>query len=402
MTAETLGRRTLLVGTGAAAMTALSYRRVLGANDRIRLGVIGTGARAQSLMKRLLEAGGNEQLAICDVYEPRLLQAASLLEGRAKQLGDYRAVLDMKDLDGVVIGSPQHWHMQMTLDALAAGKDIFLEKCVSHSIVEGEKMVKAVAASDRVVQTGTQQRSQTHYLQAAELVRSGKLGKINFVHAYWYQNVGGRKYPEWKPDKIDWKRFTGNAPKHPPSAERYFKWRWYWDYGGGPICELLTHWIDVVHWFTGSEAPRTVTARGARHSTNFEVPDTSNTTLEYPDFTVAFTNNMASRVGDGGIDFHGDKGTLRVDRRHLAFYADQADFLPGTFWPKPEIHVLSEKDGTLAHVENFLSCMRSRQIPTAPMTVAHPAARASHLANLSLRSGRPVRWNATRKKPERV
>ena len=140
-----IGRRGVLAAGTALATTALSYRRVLGANDRIRLGVIGTGQRAQSLMKRLKELPGNEQVAVCDVYEPRLLEAVAMRRrAGAKQNVDHRAVLDSKDIDGVVIGSPQHWHKQMTLDALAADKDVFLEKCVSHTIDEGVEMVKAV------------------------------------------------------------------------------------------------------------------------------------------------------------------------------------------------------------------------------------------------------------------
>jgi predicted dehydrogenase len=186
------------------------------------------------------------------------------------------------------------------------------------------------------------------------------------------------------------------------TPERYFKWRWYWDYGGGPVCELLTHWIDVVHWYTGVAAPTTVTARGAHHVTKFETPDTSTAVLEYPGFTVAFTNTMMSKVGDGGVEFHGSKGTLRVDRQHLAVYSEATPFVAGSYLPAPEVLVKSQKDGTLAHVESFLDCMRTRKAPTAPMRVAHEAARASHLTNMSLRSGKPVRWNAGQNRVERV
>jgi predicted dehydrogenase len=399
------GRRSLLRAgvVGAAwASTALSYRRVWGANERIRLGVIGTGARAQSLIKRLKEIPGAEQIQICDVYEPRLLEAAALLDGKAKQQRDHRAVLDSRDVDAVVIGAPQHWHKQMTLDALAAGKDIFLEKAVSHTIDEGVQMVKAVEASKQVVQTGTQQRSWAHYIQGAELVRAGKLGQLTSVHAYWYMNSAARTYPALQADKLDWKRFTGSAKMHPVSHERYWKWRWYWDYGGGPICELLTHWIDVVHWYTGTTAPSQVYTRGSRYVSKFDVPDTSTSLLDYPTFQVTFTNNMGSKVGDGGIDFHGTAGTLKVTRQRLLHYPDQAPFVAGSYLPAPEVDVRSQKDGTASHLENFLDCVRSRKTPTAPMRVAHEAARVSHLCNLSFRQGAPVRWNNDRGKIERA
>jgi predicted dehydrogenase len=397
-----LGRRPLLAGAAAFATTALSYGRVRGANERIRLGVIGTGARAQSLMKRLKQIPNTEQVLICDVYEPRLLEAAAILDGKARQLGDHRALLDSKEIDAVVIGSPQHWHKQMTLDALQAGKDIFLEKAVSHSIDEGVQMVKAVEASKHVVQTGTQQRSWAHYIQGAELVRSGKLGQISYVHAYWYQNSTRRTYPDWKPDKLDWKRFTGSAKPLPVSWEHYYKWRWFWNFGGGPICELLTHWIDVVHWYTGTSAPTQVYTRGQRFASKFDVPDTSTSVLDYPTFQVAFTTHMASKIDDGGIEFRGTGGTLKVSRTRLAFYPEDSANVPGTLSPPPALEVKSAKDGTLSHLENFVECLRSRKTPTAPMRVAHEAARVSHLCNQSFRQNAPVRWNNDRGKSERA
>ena len=392
------------MAASALATTALSYRRVLGANDRIRLGVIGTGNRAQSIMKRLKELPGNEMVAVCDVYQPRIKEALAISGDKARTHVEYREILDNKEIDAVVIGSPQHWHKQMTIDALSAGKDIFVEKCVSHSIDEGVAMVKAVeAASNRVVQTGTQQRSWAHYIQGAELVKSGKLGQINFINAYWFQNSVGRKYPEWEPSKIDWKRFVGSAKMVPPSWDHYYKWRWFWNFGGGPICELLTHWIDVVHWYTGDTAPRRVMAHGAKHLTKYDVPDTSTTVLEYPKFTVTFVNHMGSKISDGGIEFRGTKGTLKVDRAHMAFYREEGSSnVPGTLTPAPEILVKSQKDGTASHAENFLESVRSRKTPSAPMRAGHEAARASHLANMSLRWGAPAEWDEARGKAKRA
>ncbi len=405
MTSTGFGRRGLLAGAGAgaAALTAVSYRRVLGANDRIRIGVIGTGQRAQSLMRRLKELPGNEQVIICDVYEPRLDEASALLDGRPKRLRDHRAVLDSKEIDAVVVGAPQHWHRQMLLDTLAAGKDIYLEKCVSHAIDEGVDMIKAVEAnSKRVVQTGTQQRSWAHYIQGAELMRAGKVGDLRFVSAFWYQNGTNRTYPEWKPDKLDWKRFTGSAKALPVSWDHYYKWRWFWNFGGGPICELLTHWIDVVHWYTGATAPVQASTRGARLLTSkYETPDTSTSVIDYPSFQVTFITHMGSKIDDGGIEFRGSKGTLKVSRARLQFFPESGTNVPGTLTPPPEIDVRSPKDGTLSHLENFLDCLRTRKTPTAPMRVAHEAARVSHLCNLSFRQNTPLRWNGDRGKVER-
>jgi predicted dehydrogenase len=398
-TSGRLGRRTFL--GGVLATSALSYRRVLGANDRIRLGVIGTGMRAQSLMKRLKEIPGNEQVALCDVYEPRLMEGMALLDGRPTRHVDHRKLLESRDVDAVVIGSPQHWHRQMTLDALAAGKDIYLEKAVCHTIEEGRQLVKAVEASKQVVQTGMQQRSWAHFVEGKKMVDAGKLGTINYVHAYWYQNVTKRAYTAWDPAKLDWKRFTGSARAHPVTWDRYYKWRWFWDYGGGPICELLTHWIDCVHWYTGAAAPRTVQASGTSYTSKYEAPDATSAILEYPAFTVAFTNFMGSKIGDGGFELHGSKGTLKVDRAHLAFYSEETANAPGTLLPAPELTIHSQKDGSASHLENFLDCVRSRKATNAPMRAGHEAARASHLANLSLRAGAKMRWNEKTEKVEK-
>jgi predicted dehydrogenase len=164
----------------------------------------------------------------------------------------------------------------------------------------------------------------------------------------------------------------------------------------------LTHWIDIVHWYTGAAAPRAVFARGGRYMSKYELPDTVTAWLEYPTFTVAFTNHMASKIDDGGLEFRGTKGTLKVDRAHLALYSEETANEPGTLTPKPELLVRSQKEGTISHLENFLDCVRTRKTPTAPMRVGHEAARASHLCNLALRSGKEVRWNDQRQRPERV
>jgi predicted dehydrogenase len=343
------------------------------------------------------------QVALCDVYEPRLLEGVKLVGGNPVQHVEYRKLLESRDVDAVLIGSPQHWHKQMTLDALAAEKDIFLEKAVCHSIEEGREMVKAVEASKRVVQTGTQQRSWAHFIRGKELVDAGKLGTINYVHAYWYQNVTRRTYTPWDPAKLDWKRFTGSARLHPVSWERYYKWRWFWDYGGGPICELLTHWIDCVHWYMGAATPSTAFASGAQYTSRYEAPDAATCVLEYPQgFTVAFTNFMGSKIHDGGFELHGSRGTLKVDRAHLAFYSEDSANLPGTLSPAPELLLRSHRDGNLSHLENFVECIRTRKTPSAPMRAGHEAARASHLANLSLRWGRRVRWDDQRQRAEKI
>src|SRR5438067_3763477 len=192
-----------------ARMAAASAR---GANDRIRIGVIGTGGRARGLMTLLKRLPGNDIVAICDVYEPRLLQAAEIAGTTATRVVDYRRVLDNGEVDAVVIGTPDHWHKTITLDAVAAGKDVYVEKPVSHSIAEGTEMISTIEASKQVVQTGTQQRSWDHWVLGKQIIDSGRLGQITFVHTYWYQHATAGNYPAVSLDKLHWKRWLGPAP----------------------------------------------------------------------------------------------------------------------------------------------------------------------------------------------
>src|SRR5437899_5721473 len=177
----------LTASAGVLAGPRLASARVVGANDRIRVGVIGTGGRARGLMRQLKDLPGAQMVAVSDVYEPRALEAAEIAGGGPARHLDYRKILDDKEIDAVLIGAPDHWHKTMTLDAVAAGKDVYVEKPVSHSIDEGAAMVAAVEASKQVVQTGTQQRSWDHWILGKQIVESGKLGQVTFVKTYWYQ-----------------------------------------------------------------------------------------------------------------------------------------------------------------------------------------------------------------------
>jgi predicted dehydrogenase len=388
--------------SGYLASSVVSATKILGANDRVRLGVIGTGGRARYLMGLLKNLPGNEQIGVCDVYAPNMEQAFALIGNGAKRYGDYRTMLDSKEIDAVVIGSPDHWHKQMTIDAVKAGKDVYVEKPISHSIEEGEAMIAAVEASGRVVQTGTQQRSWEHFALGKQIVDSGKLGQITFGQAYWYQNYAARKrLPDLDASKLNWKQWLGSAPDQPIKPERFFLWRWYWDFGGGALTDLMTHWIDVIQWYMGTPAPKSALATGKVYASTWECPDTLNCVLEVPkDYSVVYTGTMASRIDDGGFELRGTTGTLKVDRQHLAFYGEETRNVPGTQAPEPEIFVRSQRDGTSDHLQNFLDCIRSRKNPTANIRVAHEAARTSHIGNLSLKTQRKVTWNSSLEKIE--
>ena len=390
-------RRTFLASApGLMLGVRLAASGAWGANDRIRIGVIGTGGRARGLMTLLKRLPGNDIVAICDVYEPRLLQAAEIAGTTATKVVDYRRVLDNGEVDAVVIGTPDHWHKTITLDAVAAGKDVYVEKPVSHSIAEGTEMVSTIEASKQVVQTGTQQRSWDHWVLGKQIIDSGRLGQITFVHTYWYQHATAGNYPAVSLDKLDWKRWLGPAPDQAFRPERFYQWRHFWDYGGGCLTDLMTHWIDVVHWYMDVDAPLSATATGRNYNIRlWEAPDTVNATLDFPkNFMAAYLGTYVSRVDDGGLEFRGDRGTLKIDRARLAFYRDDAAWAAGTNAPEPDIYIRSSGDGTLTHLANWLDCIRSRKTPNAHIRVAHQAARTAHIANAALRAGHLVRWNA--------
>jgi len=392
-----LTRRVFLANAALAA-------RVLGANDRIRLGVIGTGGRASYLMRLVKNLPGNEIVSVCDVYEPHMLKAAEIAGPGCTTTSDYRAVLDRKDLDGVIIGCPDHWHKQVTLDAVAAGKDVYVEKPVSHSIEEGAEMMRVIEASDRIVQTGTQQRSWEHYKVGKQIVDSGMLGPVHCVYTYWYQNYGGsmsRADEGVDTARLDWRRWLGSAPAQDFSAEKYLYWRWYWNFGGGALTDLMTHWIDVVHWYMDDSTPKSATTSGNLYTYTWECPDTITCVLEYPkNFTVTYHGNMANRIDDGGIEFRGSKATLKINRQQMLVFPEASRDRPGTQSPEPELSMRSLEDGTISHLQNFLDCMRSRKSPNANIRIAHQAARASHIGNLAFQAGHRVKWNADEQRVE--
>ncbi len=390
-----------VAGAGVAFVGGLTPARLLGANERIRMGVLGTGERAQYLMTLFKDAPSTEVVAVCDVYESRREAGLKIAGPDAKAHVDYREVLDRKDVDGVIIGSPDHWHKSMLVDAVRAGKDVYCEKPIMHSIEEGVEMVRAVGETQRVVQAGMQQRSWDHYILGKHILDSGKLGKITFIHTYWYQNYYAPS--EWNglsaidTAKLDWKKFLGNAPDQPFSPEKFVWWRFFWDFGGGILTDLLTHWIDVIQWYMGQAAPKSATSTGELYLMKWQCPDTITTVYEFPaDFTVTFTGALNNGIDDGCIELRGTQATLKIDREHLAVYPEGARDVPGSNAPEPEIFVRSEHDGTRDHVKNFLECMRSRKTPNASIQVGFEAARTSWIGNIALKRGMKTVWDATK------
>jgi predicted dehydrogenase len=375
----------------ATIATAASYGRILGANDRIQVGAIGTGGRCQYLMGLLNKLGENNIVAVCDVYEPRRLQAKEKLAPAARDYVDYRAVLERNDIDAVVIGTPDHWHVPITIAAVRAGKDVYCEKPVTHSLAEGEPLINAVRETKRVVQTGTQQRSWAHYFKAKEVIDSGQLGQVTFIRTYWYQNhiASAAAPPDIDTSKLDWKQFLGPVRDRPFVADQYANWRWYWDFGGGAMTDLFVHWVDVAHWYMGADMPDRATATGLRVILKQrETPDTMSAALVYPgNALVEFDSALLGYVEGGGLMLRGTKGAMRLHRSGFTVYEEIGRYSESPDPRNPILEVKSPRDGGLDHMQNFLDCMRSRKTPNASVEIGVAAARAGHVANLALRGG---------------
>jgi predicted dehydrogenase len=378
-----------------AAIASMPRASVLGANSRVRLGAIGVGSRCSYLLKLLLDIPDNEMVAVCDVYEPRRTEARMKFGHNAKEYVDYRQLLENPEVDAVVIGAPDHWHAPITMAAVQAGKDVYVEKPVTHSPAEAEALEQAVTTSKRVVQTGMQQRSWPHIIEAKSVVDSGILGQITLIEAHWYQNHLNRRRarPEIDESKLDWKLFLGSAPAQPFNVLRYTDWRYYWDFGGGILTDLFTHWVDVIQWYMESNIPSTAAAMGAKYAyPDRECPDTITATYLYPgNFQVVFHSSLVSNLEGGGITIRGTEGMLRVERDGYSFYPEPTKYTESMELPPASRQVrLTQTDGTHYHIQNFLDCVRSRKTPNAPIAVGIDAARSSQMGNIAFRENRII------------
>jgi predicted dehydrogenase len=380
-----LDRRSFLI---AGSLTALASTRALGANDTIRIGVIGAGGRMRGLLDAADKAGSYQIVAVSDVYAPHRDAVKERSNGLATTHLDYHEVLD-KDIDAVIIASPDHWHVRMAVDALAAGKDVYLEKPVTHTIEEGATLTRALRSSKQILQCGMQQRSWTHFRDAVDVIQGGSLGRITQVRTYWWQNYG--RQAESKPidtQALDWKLWLGSAPEQSFSEEKFKHWRWFWDFGGGAMTDLFTHWIDVVHWAMKSDAPHAAQMLADKYVFDrWDCPDTIQAAFRYPGFDVVYEGMMSSSIDDGGLEFRGNEATLKIDRSGFAVYRENAQTAQN-----PVLMEKSFSDGTITHMENFFECIGTRKEPNAPVEAGVAAARAGQVGNLAYLQGGQIKW----------
>jgi predicted dehydrogenase len=341
--------------------------------------------------------------AVSDIWDVHLAEGKKLADPKAYSTRKYPDLLARKDVDAVLIGSPDHWHVPMTIDAVQAGKHVYVEKPLTHDLEEGRKVIEAVKKSGLAVQVGTQQRSMPHIVKAKELYDAGKLGSVLKVRMSWNRNTDRmRRYKTGvKASELDWKAFLGNAREQPFDDYRFRNWRWFWDFGGGLFTDLMVHWIDVAHWFVGVDHPLKAVSIGEHFASKgvWETPDTVQTLLTYKGgvqmhFEGTFSNARAGAM----IEFMGTDATLYIDRGRYEVQPERTmkvkaeELVLGTgpkgrdFYDKP--------DGERLHLENWLNAIREKRQPSAPVEAGVSAASAAHLANLALRGSGVAEWKA--------
>ena len=380
-----LNRRSFIVAGG---LTALASTRVLGANDTLRVGVIGAGGRMGSLLNAADHIGQYQIVAVSDVYGPRREAIKLRSNGIATTHVDYREILQQQ-IDAVIIASPDHWHVRMAADALAAGKDVYLEKPVTHTIEEGAALTRAVRSSKQILQCGMQQRSWSHFRDAVDLIQGGSLGRVPQVRTYWWQNYQFFLAPKPVDTQVlDWKQWLGGAPDQPFSEEKFYRWRWFWNFGGGAMTDLFTHWIDVVHWAMKTDQPRDVQMLADKYIfKQWDCPDTVQAALRYSGFDVVYEGMMGSSIDDGGLEFRGTDASLKLNRSGFGIYREGV-----LAKDNPVVKADSFRDGTIDHMQNFFDCIKSRKEPNAPVEAGVAAARAGHIANLAYRGTGQISW----------
>ena len=388
-----VNRRIFLMGS-ASALAAQSPP-----SDRIALGVIGVGGRGTFVMGVFQKDPAVRVGAICDVYEPNLEKA---LKPGMKAYRNYKDLLADRSIQAVLIATPEHWHHRMVLDALAAGKDVYVEKPLCQTPEQGVELMDAERKSKQIVQVGMQRRSYDLYIEGSKIVTAKTLGDVRMVRSWWINNYLGSA-PATKLDgKLDWEQWQGPAGRRVFDADRFRNWRQYKDYAGGIVADQGAHVYDGIHLLMSAGFPTAVTAAaGKPHRPGFETPESVVVTAVYPeDFIAVFSVNYAGMRYKSRNDqlnqLDGDQARMDIGREELRVFRQGEE-------EKALMEKKSERGfgyATDLHVQNFLDCVRTRKRPTAPMELGFQAALVVQLANLSLDQGRTMKWNAAAKRVE--
>ncbi|HXB71843.1 MAG TPA: Gfo/Idh/MocA family oxidoreductase [Candidatus Acidoferrales bacterium] len=421
---DELNRRSFLkaaaIAAGPAAMAAHA------ANDKVNVGWIGVGTRGYAGLDWLHTAAANEVqiTAICDTYQGNIARAQDRMQtiwgNKPKTHVDYRELLADKSIDAVYIMTPEHLHHDMAIAALKAGKHVYIEKPLAHTIEEGFDIVRAWEKSGKIVQVGTQNRSSSLYKKAKELIAQGMVGDVHFVRAFWYRN-GLPNEPSWRyaippeatPQNTDWNRFLGTAPKHDWDPQRYFQWRLYWDYSGGISTDLLVHQTDIVNFMLGKTVPKSCIASGGIYrwtdkSDDRDVPDCLSAVYDYSDkMQLNYSCYLGNEFFGYGEELCGNEGTIRVMNRQDLYFEPESynsrrpnapNRAPEAIKSRAAIHIngpqeFKESDGAINHFRNFIQSVLGKEQPIAPPPVGQQAAISGHMATLSFKNQKKVLWD---------
>jgi predicted dehydrogenase len=390
------------------AAAAAGEARLMAASDKVRIGMIGCGGISVADANAFLAHPESEIVAICDVdannMETQAKRIAGLRGKRPDGYEDYRRVIERKDVDVVLVCTPDHWHALPTIEACQAGKDVYTEKPLATTIAEGRAMRDAARRYNRVVQMGTHWRSGEHYKEAVEFVQSGKLGKIRQVRCWayldWVKDAGNPS--DGAPPKgVNYDFWLGPAPKHVFNPNRFhFNFRWFWDYAGGLMTDWGVHLINIALWAMGPEEPRSVFSSGGKRvlTDNTETPDTQIAVYDFPSYSLIWEHQVGCGLGpdrrEHGVMWTGTEGSLLVDMSGWEVISEPKKRLET--WK----HGVSTTEKVRAnHARNLLDCVKSRQQPVENLEVGHRVSTTAHLGNLALRSRSLIEWDA---KAERV
>ncbi|HKE03164.1 MAG TPA: Gfo/Idh/MocA family oxidoreductase [Blastocatellia bacterium] len=405
MSKPTSFTRRQFMQSSTAGLT-LASASVLGANDTIRLALIGCSGQGVFDLQECLKAPKTKAVALCDVDQTQLNKAAQSIGGGVETTGDFRRILDRKDVDAVIIATPDHWHAIPAIQATQAGKDVYLEKPIGHTIREGQLLTQAARDPNRIVSVGLQQRTGTLFLQAQEIIRSGQLGKISLVHCWnaWNDkvnyNAGYRQLKKVQnsppPAGVDYDFWLGPAPKREFNQNRYNgTYLYYWDYSGGMTITWGVHLIDTVMQLMNVKAPMSVTASGGKYvfDDDRDTPDTVEQVFDFPGFTLTYSCRHASAfpsgsaASDHGIQFFGAAGAMLLNRAGYQIITEEKK-------PQSTHSPAGLEAGWGAHQRNFIECLNSRRAPNCTMIEGHRSTTACQLANIAYRTGHKIRWDA--------
>jgi predicted dehydrogenase len=404
----------------AGLATALSYSRILGANDRLRMGYIGLGNRGDQVHDAFLEHGDQQTVAVCDLREDYMDFAIKKSRATPRKYRDYKKLLDDTEVDAVVIATPDHWHALMFVDACHAGKDVYVEKPLSLTVAEGRRMVEVARQSKKVTQVGIHRRSAAFLKEAAALVQSGAIGKVTVARSYHIMNSApagiGNPSEGAPPDAAMWDQWLGPAPKVPYNRNRmFYDFRWFYDYSGGQLTNFGVHYMDMIRWCLGKESPRSVVAMGGKYAVedNREIPDTLEVIWDFDGTLVMFAqynaNSAPGNLQGAEMELRGTKGTMylhgsrwevvpervtnQISFARTPLDRDSEKAYNPSRKPAMEGRKMSGSADTAFHARNFLDCVKSRARCNCDIEIGHRSTEATLIGNIALKTKSYLEWD---------